>query len=217
MTDPTPGDRIALPCPACSPEFETVHEVLSPGSHVTVRCTECDHTHKEQLPEDETHERRVVVSQDGDSFTAQVDVPADEDLAKGEEFLLDTDEALMTVRITALELDEGRVDEASAEDVETIWGRAVGNVAVNVTMHPKDGRHNETESFKLNVPGDYEFTVGATDDFGDNEFTVEGFHVRDDAHGYDREQYDQQRDSAVAKDIKRLYVRDETTSAWSAW
>ncbi|MBO4247470.1 hypothetical protein IL252_06510 [Halomicrobium sp. IBSBa] len=218
MTDATPGDRLALPCPACSPAFETVHEVLSPGSHVTVRCTECDHTHKEQLPDDDEVQRRVVVSQDGESFSAQVDVPAEEELAKGEEFLLDAEEALMTVRITAVELDEGgRVDSGTAEDVETIWTRAVGNVAVDVTMHPKDGRHDSTESFKLNVPGDYEFTVGATDEFGDNEFTVEGFHVRDDAHGYDREQYDQDRDSALAKDIKRLYVRDESTTAWSAW
>ncbi|MBX0322886.1 hypothetical protein EGH21_07560 [Halomicroarcula sp. F13] len=217
MTEATPGERVALPCPACSPDLETVHEVLKPGGHVTVRCTDCDHVHKEQLPEETTLQRDVVVSQDGESFTAQVDVPEDADLAVGEEFLLETEEAVLTVRITSLETDEGREEEASVEAVETIWSRAVGNVAVNVTMHPKDGRHDETESFKLQVPGDFEFVVGETEAFGDEEFTVEGIHVRDDAHGYDHKKMDFDGDSAVAKDINRLYVRDESSTAWSAW
>ena len=217
MSDATPGERIGLPCPACSPDIETVHEVLKPGGHVTVRCTECDHVHKETLPEDATLQRDVVVSQDGESFKAQVDVPEGEQLAVGEEFLLETEEAVVSARITSLETDEGRAEEAPVDDVGTIWSRAVGNVAVNVTMHPKDGRHDETESFKLQVPGDYEFTVGETEGFGDEEFTVEGIHVRDDAKGYEHEKLDFDGDMVFAKDINRLYVRDESSTAWSAW
>ncbi|MFC6757019.1 MULTISPECIES: HVO_0476 family zinc finger protein [Haloarcula] len=217
MSDATPGERIGLPCPACSPDIETVHEVLKPGGHVTVRCTECDHVHKETLPEDTTVQRDVVVSQDGESFKAQVDVPEGEQLAVGEEFLLETEEAVVSARITSLETDEGRTEEAPVEAVGTIWSRAVGNVAVNVTMHPKDGRHDETESFKLQVPGDYEFTVGETEQFGDEEFTVEGIHVRDDAEGYQHEKLDFDGDMVFAKDINRLYVRDESSTAWSAW
>ncbi len=217
MSDATPGERIGLPCPACSPDIETVHEVLKPGGHVTVRCTECDHVHKEQLPGDTTLQRDVVVSQDGESFKAQVDVPEGEQLAVGEEFLLETEAAVVSARITSLETDDGRAEEAPVGDVGTIWSRAVGNVAVNVTMHPKDGRHDETESFKLQVPGDYEFTVGETEEFGDEEFTVEGIHVRDDATGYEHEKLDFDGDMVFAKDINRLYVRDESSTAWSAW
>jgi uncharacterized Zn finger protein len=217
MTEVTSGEQIGLACPACSPERETVHEVLKPGGQVTVRCTACDHVHKEQLPDETTIQRNVVVSQDGESFTAQVDVPEGEQLAVGEEFLLETEAAVVTARITSLETDEGRSDEAPVEDVETIWSRAVGNVSVNVTMHPKDGRHDETESFKLQVPGDYEFVVGDTDEFGDEEFTVEGIHIREDAHGYNHEKVDHDGDMVLAKDVNRLYVRDESTTAWSAW
>lgn len=209
--------RVALPCPACSPASETVHEVLSEGGHATVRCIDCSHVHKEELPEEETLTKNVVVSQSGDSFSEAADVPAGETLAVGEEFLLETDEAIVTVRITSLEREEGRVEEAPAEEVRTIWGRAVGNVAVNVTAHPKSGEHDETRSFKLQVPGDYEFTVDETDELSGEEFTVEGIYVRDDAVGYDFDKLDHPGDEAVAKDIKRLYVRDETTSAWSAW
>ena len=217
MTDATSGERIGLPCPACSPDIETVHEVLKPGGHVTVRCTDCDHVHKEQLPEETTLQRDVVVSQDGESFTAQVDVPEDEQLSVGEEFLLETEEAVVTARITSLETGEGRTEEADVEAVDTIWSRAVGNVSINVTMHPNDGRHDDTESFKLQVPGDYEFVVGETEQFGEEEFTVEGIHVRDDAHGYEHEKLDFDGDMVFAKDINRLYVRDESSTAWSAW
>ena len=211
------AERVALPCPACSPDLETVHEVLSPGGQATVRCSECGHVHKESLPEERTVERDVVVSQDGESFPAAVDVPADETLAVGEEFLLETEEAIMTVRITSLETGAGRNEETKAAAVETIWTRAVGNVSVSVTAHPKGGDHDETRGFDLQVPGDYEFTVGETDDFGGEEFTVEGILVRDDATGYDFEQLDHDGDTVLAKDIKRLYARDESTSAWSAW
>jgi len=209
--------RVPLACPACSPDLETVHEVLREGGQATVRCTECDHVHTATLPEERTVERDVVVSQDGESFTATTEPPAEETLAVGEEFLLETEEAIMTVRITSLELDDGRVEEASADDVVTIWTRAVGNVGVDATVHPKSGAHDETRSETLHVPGDYEFIVGETDDLGDFAFTVEGIHLRDDARGYDHEKLDHDGDSAVAKDVNRLYLRDEESDAWSAW
>ena len=215
MTETT--ERVPLACPACSPDLETVHEVLSSGGQATVRCTECGHVHKEELPDEQTREMPVVVSQEDESFTAQADVPVDETLATGEEFLLDTEEAIMTVRITSLEVKEGRQDEAETEDVDTIWTRAVGNVSVSVTAHPKGGAHDETHSFDLQVPGDYEFVVGDTEQLGGEEFTVEGILVRDDAVGYDFEKLDHEGDAVVGKDIKRLYARDEATSAWSAW
>jgi uncharacterized Zn finger protein len=211
------AERLPLPCPACSPDLETVHEVLSEGGHATVRCGECGHVHKEALPEERTVQRDVVVSQGEESFPGNVEVPAEETISVGEEFLLETEEAIMTVRITSLELESGRTDSAPAEDVQTIWGREVGNVEVNVTSHPKGGAHDETRGLSVRVPGDYEFTIGETEDLEGEEFTVEGIVLRDDATGYDHEQLDFEGDVALAKDVKRLYARDESTSAWSAW
>jgi uncharacterized Zn finger protein len=215
MDEPT--ERIAVACPACSPERETVHEILSSGGQATIRCTECDHVHKQQLPEEQTQTKDVIVSQDGESFSASTEAPVGEAIAVGEEFLLETDEAILTVRITSLELDGGRTEEAPVEEVRTIWTRAVGNVAVNVTAHPKSGEHDETRSFSLQVPGDYEFVVDETEELGGEEFTIEGIYLRDDATGYEHEKLDFGGDAAMAKDIKRLYARDESTTAWSAW
>jgi uncharacterized Zn finger protein len=197
----------------------TAHEVLKPGGQATVRCTECGHVHKTRLESERTVERKVVVSQDGDSFTATVDAPAGETVAVGEEFLLETEEAIMNVRITDLELDGERVSRAPVEDVRTFWTRAVGNVAVNLTLHPKSGAREETRSIKIQVPGDEEFVVGQTHEYGDESFTVENVHVRESALGrYEFQKLGHEGDAVMAKDVKRLYARDENaTRAWSAW
>jgi uncharacterized Zn finger protein len=212
------AERVAVACPSCSPDLETVHEVLTTGGGTaTIRCTECGHTHKQQRDEEAELQREVVVSQDGESFTATADVPSDERLSVGEEFLLDTEEAILTVRITSLEREEDRVESVPATDVQTIWTRAVGNVTVDVTLHPTGGSHDETRSESLQVPGDYEFVVGESDELGGEQFTIEGIHLREDARGYDFSKLDHDGDAAVAKDVNRLYVRDESSSAWSAW
>ncbi|PHQ46457.1 hypothetical protein DJ68_07240, partial [Halorubrum sp. C3] len=115
-------DRVGLVCPSCSSGEETVHEVLRPGGQATVRCTECDHTHKAEIPEEETVGLTVIVSQDGESFSTEMDVPADTYVATGEEFVVDSPDALMQVRVTGIEVGpEQRVEEADIEAVETLW------------------------------------------------------------------------------------------------
>lgn len=212
--------RVATTCPSCSPDEPTVHEVLSGGSDATVRCSACGHVHKTMIEEEPTIERRIIVSQEGDSIETRVKLPPDEELSVGEEFLVETDDAILTARATSLETVEGaRTEREPAESVRTIWSRAVGNVAVNLTLHPKDGRHDDTRSMKIQVPGDESFVVGETHDYADESFTVERVLVREDATEYDREAYERRGDTVLAKDVKRVYARDEETSprAWSGW
>lgn len=212
--------RVAVRCPSCSPSTETAHEVLNRGGGVTVRCTECGHVHKTTIESETTVERQVVISQDGESTEARVDIPPEERLVVGEEFLVETDEAILTARITSLEKTSGsRSDGAAVENVETIWARAVGNVAANLTLHPKEGTGDESRSVRIQVPGDEPFVVGETHEYGGEEFTVERILVREDATDYERDDYDFDGDSVLAKDIKRLYARDEDarTRAWSGW
>ena len=89
-------ERVAAVCPSCSPDAETVHEVLKPGGQATVRCTECSHVHKTTIEREREVPLDVVVSQDGESFPATVDAPAEEQIAVGEEFIVDTEEAILT-------------------------------------------------------------------------------------------------------------------------
>lgn len=212
--------RVAVRCPSCSPAEETAHEILNDGGQATVRCSDCGHVHKTTVESESTVERRVIVSQDDESTEARIEIPPEEDLEVGDEFLVDTEAAILTARITSIELTTGeRVDEATVTDIKTLWTRAVGNVSVNLTLHPKDGRHDETRSVKIQVPGDEQFIVGQKNEYGGEEFTVERILVREDATGYDREGYDYDGDSALAKDVKRVYARDEDARkrAWSGW
>lgn len=209
-------ERVVTPCPACAPDTAVVHEVLKPGGQTTVRCSECSHVHKTRLAEPDTRECDVIVSQDGESFSTTTDIPAEETLAVGEEFVLDTPEALLTVRITSLELDDGRAEDAAADETQTIWTRVVGNVGVDVTLNPTGGT-DETRSVELRVPGDYEFTVGTSEELASEEFTIKGIHLREDATGYGFDTLDHDGDMAFAKDINRVYADDESSAAWSAW
>jgi uncharacterized Zn finger protein len=210
-----PAARVVASCPACS--VETPHEVLSPGGQATVRCTDCGHTHKTAVESSSTVERDVVVSQDGDSFAATTDVPADERLAVGEEFVLDTGEAILVVRITDLQIgDERRTDAAQATDVRTIWTRAVGNVSLNVTVHPADGDREGSRGVEARVPGNEVLVVGEERDLGDGPVRVEGLVIRDDARGYPARKLDRDGDDAPAKDCKRVYAR-ATGGSRPAW
>ncbi|MDZ7850152.1 MAG: HVO_0476 family zinc finger protein [Halodesulfurarchaeum sp.] len=214
-------DRIPVACPSCSPDAETVHEVLSTGGgRLTVRCTDCDHVHKVTPERDREVERSVVVSQDGESFSTTVMVPPEERVRVGEEFIVETEAAIMQVRITDLETDqETRVSTADAEAVETFWTRAVDNVSVNVTLHPREGDPDDTRSLTAYLPGDFEFTVGETVTLGEDEFEVTNVHVRETAiDRYPFEKLGDDGDTVLAKDIKRVYGYEAGTSrAWSAW
>lgn len=219
MSDIDAGDTVALSCPACSPHDETVHEVLKPGGTVTVRCNDCEHVHKTTIESTVTVEKRVIVSQGGESISTQIDADPDETVEVGDEFIVDTPEAILQARVTSLELQDsdGRAESASMAAVEAIWTRAVDNVAVNVTLHPNDGSRDATRSLTVNVPGDYEFRVDETESFGDDEFTITGLLVREDADEYRFDKLDEDGDMVYAKDLKRVYAIDETTTAWSAW
>ncbi|MFB6090490.1 MAG: HVO_0476 family zinc finger protein [Halobellus sp.] len=217
----TPQDRVAAECPSCSPAESTVHEVLTEGSgRRTVRCTECGHVHKVQVESETEVERDVIVSQDGESFATTVEAPPDETIETGDEFIVDSEEAIMQVRVTGIEVGpEQRVDEATVEDVDTIWTRAVDNVTVKVTVNPKEGTgdREDSRSFDLLVPGDHEFVVGETESYGDEEFEIKAIQVRSDAPEYRHGKLDHEGDMVYAKDVKRLYGTDRTTTAWSAW
>ena len=219
MSDLDAGDTVALTCPACSPHDDTIHEVLKPGGTATVRCNDCEHVHKETIESATTVEKRVIVSQGGESVSTHMDVDPEETVSVGDEFIVDTPEAIFQARVTSLEPQSGeaRPDSAVVDELNAIWTRAVDNVSVNVTLHPNDGSRDESRSLTINVPGDYELSVGATESFGDDEFTITGLLVRDDAEGYRFDQFDEDGDMVYAKDCKRVYGVDEQTTAWSAW
>lgn len=215
------SDRVPVTCPSCSPEEPVVHEVLSPGGQSTVRCTDCGHVHKERIETPDEVDVDVVVSQDGESWTSTLTAAAEEHVAAGDEYVVDTEEAIQQVRVTDIEVGPAqRTESAAMGDAETIWTRVVDNVGVNLTIHPKtgDGDTEQSRSERVFVPGDFEFTVGEVESFGDLEVEIEGVQLRDEVKDdYRFEKLEKDGDTAFAKDVKRVYTRDQQSSAWSAW
>lgn len=213
--------RVITPCPSpsCSATGEVMHEIVKRrADQFTVTCTACGHTHKTNPPSTQYVERDVIVSHDGDSFATTIEAPLHESVQVGEEFIIDNDDILMAVRITDLELGpEHRATNATIEDVSTFWTRAVDNVYVNVTLHPADGKRQDSQSIEMGVPGDYEFEVGSREAHGDITMQINGLVIRDDAIDYPTTKLDRRGDSAPAKDIKRIYATDTRSTAWSAW
>lgn len=181
-------------CPACGVSGE--HEVLKENGDLTVKCVYCGHVHKVNLSAGPGEvKRRVVVSQGGESFPTTVSLNPKESLEVGEERVLECDEGIFGVEITSLESDKKRLSSAEAGDVETIWARSIDNVEVPITIH---GEYN-SESYTLQVPGDYEFSVGEKENVDKNKFEITYIISRDG------EKWSYKGDSVSAKDIKRIY------------
>lgn len=191
-------EQVAAECPACGEHGS--HQVLKQNGTMTLKCGSCGHVHKKTTEKPRTVERRVVVSQGEESWSTHVPMPATQTLGVGEEFVLDTDEGVYGVEVTALEVEkEGdniRPETAGAEEVSTVWTRAVDNVTVPLTLHTGRG---EAESHELRVPGDYRFVVGETETQDGEEFRVTAFVTRDG----DRFRVDG--DDVQAKNAKRVY------------
>lgn len=212
------GDAVAVACPACGDGTPARHEVVKPGVPATVRCRQCEHVHKARIEGPPTLTLRVIVSMDAESVKTTAEVPKSERLAVGEEFVVDTPEGLLGVRITSLERADRRTEAAPATEIETIWTRAVDNVLVNTTIHPADGDREATRSEKLPLPGDESVTVGEDLTVAEEILTIEGIRLREDARGYPTDQLDRAGDTAPAKDIDRLYAREAGGGAWrSPW
>lgn len=210
MTAGNDSEQAATPCPACSPETPTVHTVLKPGGHATVRCRECGHVHKQRLPETGATTLAVIISQDGESLSTSIERQRDAELAVGDEFIVEAEAGVFTVETTALELaDESRPQQATAADVRTVWTRAVGNVSVPVTVHPQPGTGHRQDSYSatLQLPGEYTVTVGEEETVADTTVTVEGIHRRA-GEGGDRK-LDSPGAAAPAKEVERIYARDQ--------
>ena len=212
------GDQVAAVCPACATGFEGPHELLKPATQATVKCLECDHVHKVTIDTSTDETVRVIVSVGDESVRTATEVPRGEQLAVGEEFVVEADDTILGVRITSLELPDGsRCERAPGKEVQTIWTRGVDNVALDVTIHAAGGDRDGTRSQTFYLPGDEAFEVGKTVSLGEMELRIEGMVVTEDSHGYPRRNIDQSGTTVPAKDIDRLYAREQRDEWSTAW
>ncbi len=76
----------------------------------------------------------------------------------GDELVLDdenTGEAYH-VNVSSIEVGDKRKESARAEDIKTLWARAIDEVALKIAISHRE----TTESIEMKVPGDREFVIG---------------------------------------------------------
>ncbi len=203
------GDQVGVTCPACSPNHETIHEVLSPGGQATVRCGECGHVHTSTAEDSPTVRAvRTIVSQDGESVSATMDLPDEAILEVGDRFVVDTEEAVYSVELTDIEDQSGgRHERHRAGEIETLWTRDIGNVSVNVTVNPARGGGGSSWSARQQLPGDETVSVGDEFRIDGTVVRVTGLLLRETTTPDGVRTLDTVGDESMAMDLERIYAR----------
>jgi|MDTE01.2.fsa_nt_gb uncharacterized Zn finger protein len=198
-------------CPICSPSMELDHTILhTTKDTLTLQCPNCNYVYKNHIPSPKLINCNVIVSQHEDSLSTTIPLSQDTILQLGDEFIVDTEDAIFVVTITSLESlsSAKRVTKTTAQNVKTIWTRAIDNVYVNVTIHSLGSERHQSRSMKFGVPGDYLFEIGKITTLDNSSFLIEGIHLRQDLQNNPVPKLKNRGEAALAKDIKRIYASE---------
>ena len=174
------------------------HIIRRHGSEVLVRCDECGSVHTVISKPVRTASVRTIVSRGEDSGRCRIELPVDHEVYVGDELLVDDPSAdeVYLVEVASVEAGGRRTVVATAAEIDTIWARAIDEVTVKIAIH--DG--TRTESVRVQVLGDLEYTVGDVEKIGWKNARI----VRIKLHkrGFKKNKGD----VVLAKDIKRIFA-----------
>ena len=134
-----------MACPVCGSSDAVVlkNKIINAKSkdirELLLKCEECGSVYKERIAHEETHK-------------LMIDLFPEEELRVGDFLICE----LGKVKITALELEERRVEKAIARDVKTIWASSEeipARFGVSIDLHGK------VASFKVETEREYEIAV----------------------------------------------------------
>jgi len=179
-------------CPAC--EEATEHIAVKSGSKNLVKCGECGTIHPISKERTRLASVKVIVNMEEQSLPYHINVPAQEVLRVGKELLVDEPpkEVVMT-EITSIETDR-RVNYARADEVKTVWARAIDYVTVKFAVC----YGQTTRSLKMEAQGNETFRVGETKRVEGVRLTITKIKLRGEGFA----------DEAQAKDIVRIWGRE---------
>ena len=174
------------------------HIIRQRGAEVLVRCDDCGSVHTVISKPVRTASVRTIVSRGEDSERYTIELPADHEIYVGDELLVDDPSAdeVHLVEVASIESDGRRAVAAVAAEIATIWARAIDEVTVKIAIH--DG--TKTESIRLQVFGDQEFTVGAIEKIGWKNARI--IRIKLHKRGFKKNKGD----VVLAKDIKRIFA-----------
>lgn len=187
-------ENIETICPSCSPDNPVPHTILKGKKDVLLQCDECKSVHKEKKARNVLV--RVIISKGKESIHTKAMLSG---IIRKEDELIIDDEATgetYLVKITSIEAGDKRPDEANAEEIKTIWARAIDEAIVKFAVSHRE----TTESISMRVPGDREFVIGDKVEVNNRKLKIIRIKIRDGG-------FKSRKGVAVkAKDIKRIYA-----------
>lgn len=182
--------KLEIYCDTCNEitEHEMIKEAL-------FRCLVCG-THT-QLTRKREVEIKAILSEEAITKIGTLKLSEEEELIKGNEFVVDLEGESKLGRITAIQLKDGRVVEfAKAKDSKAVWLKEVGEVYVKFSLHKKA----VTSSRKILFDGETEFSVGEEIEIDGKKYVIKRIKL------IDGKLLKKDGERAVAKDIKRIYA-----------
>lgn len=148
-------DLVDAYCATCKEETE--QEVLSEARDLIIRCTVCGLTSRRPLPpEPEPIYVKTIVSREAESYVGRAELMKGEIVSVGDRIVAERDDGEGAgVEIMSLEVGDKRVTKAAAEEIDTIWSRAIDEVIVRISVH--DGK--KTIPLYVACDGDDRFTI----------------------------------------------------------
>ncbi|GFO96624.1 hypothetical protein ig2599ANME_0813 [groundwater metagenome] len=156
--------------------------------------TPCPSFHKEKKPRELPV--RVIVSRGEHSL--HITTLLSGIINVGDELVVDDERSgeAYHVRVSSLEVGDKRKESARAEDIKTIWARAIDEVVVKIAISHRE----TTESIEMTVPGDREYVIGEKIKLDSRELKIIRIKIRDGG-------FKSRKGAAVkASDIKRIYA-----------
>jgi len=199
--------EVEVVCPSCSPREEVPHDVLKTGQNIIVRCQECGTVHPATIERAKDAIVKVIISKGQDSLSCMNRMTTEDTVAVDDEIIVDDEEndEVYPIIVTAIDTAQKRVDSANAADITTIWGRAIDEVIVKISVH--QGRH--TEALQKRVHGGYEFVIGHTDRVGNVDFEITKIKKRDGTFLSGKGA------TVEAKHVKRIFADEIKRKGWS--
>jgi uncharacterized Zn finger protein len=187
-------EKIEVACPSCSPLTPVPHIILKGTRDILLQCEECGSVHREKKPKNMLV--RVIVSRGEKAIHASAMLSGM--IRKGDELVIDDEETgeATLVQVTSLEVGDKRKDGAAAEDINTIWARAIDEAVVKIAI----SRGRITESIEMRVPGEQEFVIGDKVRVNNRELKIIRIKIRNGG-------FKSRKGVAIkAKDIRRIYA-----------
>jgi uncharacterized Zn finger protein len=199
--------EVEVVCPSCSPKIEVPHDLLKSGQNVIVRCQECGTVHPATIERAKDVTVKVIVSKGQDSLSCINKMTTEDIIEVDDEIIVDDEEGdeVYPIIVTAIDTIQKRVNAANAADITTIWGRAIDEVIVKISVH----QGKRTEALQKRVNGGYQFTIGQTDTVGGLDFEITKIRKRDGTFLSGRG------GTVEAKHVKRIFADEIKRKGWA--